>query len=192
MESLFWVLVHTCLTGTGPGLNQRRLEELKRYSTSFYTGLYDVVVNYFDGSHSRLQRKKEYLVDCPELLKGIVKHFHPAYSALKPIICKWWFILTLGYKYRGNEFYNIHSHIHHILQDAIATIGLESADAEQLRNECKQHCLETLNNGPATATPGTPKGATPDSVIATDHQAVSPISSSSSEDTRAQKRQRMD
>ncbi|KAG6852198.1 hypothetical protein C0991_002147, partial [Blastosporella zonata] len=67
---------------------------------------------------------------------------------------KWLDILILGYKYRGDEFYNIHSHIVRILEEAIVTAEQEEMKSDKLlrrkeklqkdRKRRKQYHLNTF------------------------------------------------
>ncbi|KAG6827040.1 hypothetical protein H0H87_005726 [Tephrocybe sp. NHM501043] len=103
METLFWVLVETCLT--------RSWILTLKHTTTIHTV---AVFIYFDATELQLQVSKRDVVASPKKLEG------SSFAALKPLVRKWWSILLLGYKYRGDEFHNIHGHIRHILLEALA------------------------------------------------------------------------
>ncbi|KAG6863623.1 hypothetical protein C0991_004580 [Blastosporella zonata] len=156
MESIFWVLVHTCITRKGPGLGQMRHEELDPNSASYNRKLRKTVFEYFYSSDKlEVGMSKEDLFRNPYSFKTkFLPHFHPTYNCLGDLAEKWLHILVLGYKYRGHEFYNIHSHIRRILQQALTTAKQEeeSSGALQCRKEeiqCqrkvqRQHLLDTF------------------------------------------------
>ncbi|KNZ71924.1 hypothetical protein J132_05198 [Termitomyces sp. J132] len=124
VESLLWVLVRFCLTRKGPGINMRREDELDKQSPSYNRELRDTVVALFEGSDEVLKKKKSSLHGDWESFEGeVVAHFHPYFEPLKPYVRRWWTTLILGYKYRAEEFYNIHDHIIRILDEAIKEIG---------------------------------------------------------------------
>ncbi|KAG6851740.1 hypothetical protein C0991_006590 [Blastosporella zonata] len=129
MESLFWVLIHTCITREGPGFAQKRAEDFKSNAS-----LRETVVKYFDApSEGTLKDSKRDLFLRPSTFTtSILNHFHPSYDCLKDLAQKWLDILILGYKYRGDEFYNIHSHIVRILEEARVTAEQEEMNSDEL------------------------------------------------------------
>ncbi|KAG6880486.1 hypothetical protein C0995_006516, partial [Termitomyces sp. Mi166 len=118
VESLFWVLVNLCLTRKGPGAEMRR-EELDNDSPS-HTRLREIVDELFESKNDEtLKEAKKSRHEQWELFGDeVVAYFHPYFEPLKPYVLKWWNTLILGYRFRGEEFYNIHNHILRILKDA--------------------------------------------------------------------------
>ncbi|KAG6851754.1 hypothetical protein C0991_006443 [Blastosporella zonata] len=129
MESLFWVLIHTCITRKGPGIDQKRAEDLKSTDS-----LRETVVKYFDAPREGTleDSKRDLLLRPSTFTTSILNHFHPRYDCLKDLAQKWLDILILGYKYRGDEFYNIHSHIVRILEEARVTAEQEEMNSDEL------------------------------------------------------------
>ncbi|KAG6907584.1 hypothetical protein DXG01_008341 [Tephrocybe rancida] len=164
MESFLWVLVHICMTRNGPGIGMRR-PELDKNSESFSLDLQDAIVSYFDGGETKLIDTKSYLLRIPETFESaIIAHFDPYFEPLKELVRKWWDILILGYRYRADEYYNIHSHIIRIIDEALGTIlGPSTEDtAKELerRKARRQRYLDTFKPRPAdpsgTTLPGSP------------------------------------
>ncbi|KAH0580066.1 hypothetical protein H2248_002880 [Termitomyces sp. 'cryptogamus'] len=124
VESLLWVLVRLCITRKGPGINMRREDELDKKSPSYNKDLREAVVALFEGADEVLKKKKSSLHGDWESFEGeVIAHFHPYFEPLKPYVRRWWTTLILGYKYRAEEFYDIHDHIIRILDEAIQEIG---------------------------------------------------------------------
>ncbi|KAG6889541.1 hypothetical protein C0992_004801 [Termitomyces sp. T32_za158] len=135
VESLLWVLVRLCLTQRGPGIDMRR-KELDEHSPDYNHQLKKVVVGLFEGSASQVKETKVKLVRNPDLTvfqNEVVAYFHPYFEPLKPYVCQWWAILLLGYRYRGEEFYNIHDHIIRLLDKAITEIGKDVSEDDKDR-----------------------------------------------------------
>ncbi|KAG6806574.1 hypothetical protein H0H92_010777, partial [Tricholoma furcatifolium] len=126
MESLFWVLVYLCMTRRGPGMDMRR-DELRDPNVD----LSRAVDQYFDGDSQTLRRRKGGLLKHPELIEEeIIKHFHPYFDGLKPLVRKWWKILNLGYRYRAKEFYNIHAYLIRTINEAVASLPQETNQSD--------------------------------------------------------------
>ncbi|KAG6886785.1 hypothetical protein C0995_004755, partial [Termitomyces sp. Mi166 len=123
VESLLWVLVYLCLTRKGPGAEMRR-EELDKESPS-HEGLRKIVDDLFESDNSETLKEAKISRHERSQLFGeeVVAYFHPYFEPLKPYVLKWWNTLILGYRFRGEEFYNIHDYILRILNEAIDKIG---------------------------------------------------------------------
>ncbi|KAG6908719.1 hypothetical protein DXG01_003564 [Tephrocybe rancida] len=150
IESLLWVLVQMCMTHKGPGIDMKRLE-LDKHSESYSPDLRQAIVSYFDGEESILRASKRSLLSCPSRFESeIIAHFHPYFDPLKELVRQWWSLLILGYKHRGIEFYNIHSHIIRIIDKALSSIPIPDTPNEdtvkelERRAECRRRHLDTF------------------------------------------------
>ncbi|KAF5376752.1 hypothetical protein D9615_007829 [Tricholomella constricta] len=147
LESFLWVLVHICLTRKGPGINMVR-DELTSDTGPWQ--LRDIIRNYFDADEHTLKEKKRGLFQTPKTFEtNIIAYFHPYFDSLKPLVRKWWARLCLAYRYHGNEYYHIHSHILRILNDALPTIPRSDNDPDTVaeirrRKEHHQRSLEMI------------------------------------------------
>ncbi|KAG6886491.1 hypothetical protein C0992_003728 [Termitomyces sp. T32_za158] len=144
IESLIWVLIYLCITRKGPGLQMRR-NELDNTSPDYDEELEKVVLNLFEGNASQVKETKFSLARNPDLIafeKQVVAYFHPYFEPLKPYVCQWWAILLLGYRYRGEEFYNIHDHIIRLLDKAITKIGQDVTEDGQAQLESRKKYKE--------------------------------------------------
>ncbi|KAG6871966.1 hypothetical protein C0995_014424, partial [Termitomyces sp. Mi166 len=165
VESLLWVLVCLCLTRKGPGLGMRREEELDKESPVYNEELRCIVKKLFEGPDEELEETKISLHhQWTSFEEEVVVHFHPYFKPLKPYVLKWWNTLILGYRFRGEEFYNIHDYILRILNEAIDKIGNSATeDGEDTlaqveiarRKEHKEKRLATFKPQ-GTATSATP------------------------------------
>ncbi len=132
MESFFWVLVHICITRSGPDA-QRRAEldgEAKDHPK-----LHLVVYCLFDGDRDVLVFNKRKLFKAPNDFKEfIIPHFHPYFEKLQPFMQEWFDLLVLAYRYvEGYEYHNIHRRVQDILDRALAIMPLEEADSSEGR-----------------------------------------------------------
>ncbi|KAG6823382.1 hypothetical protein H0H92_010430 [Tricholoma furcatifolium] len=140
MESLFWVLVYLCMTRRGPGMDMRR-DELRDPNVD----LSRAVDQYFDGDSQTLRRRKGGLLKHPELIEEeIIKHFHPYFDGLKPLVRKWWKILNLGYRYRAKEFYNIHAYLIRTINEAVASLPQETNQSDTDRELARRLKSKTM------------------------------------------------
>ncbi|KAG6895546.1 hypothetical protein C0992_000685 [Termitomyces sp. T32_za158] len=132
VESLFWVLIRLCLTRKGPGLNMRR-EELDKTSSNLQ--LRDLISCLFDGNEVKLKKMKMDLHAQANLFKDqVIIHFHDFFKCLEPYVLRWWNTLILGYRYKAEEYYNIHHHILDIIKEAINDIEIR-AENEKAKQE---------------------------------------------------------
>ncbi|KAG6908725.1 hypothetical protein DXG01_003570 [Tephrocybe rancida] len=178
IESFLWVLVHICMTRKGPGINMKR-PELDESSENYDSTLRNAIVSYFDGDGDLLKNSKASLLRNPEKFEDeILIHFDSYFEPLKPLVRQWWSILILGYKYRGNEYYNIHSHIIRIIGEALDTIPDTSAEdtTKELkrRKQRLRHYLNTFKPRPTDPSGSTPPSSPPPIVLTTppDHQVA--------------------
>ncbi|KAG6810393.1 hypothetical protein H0H93_015010, partial [Arthromyces matolae] len=182
LESFLWVLVRLCLTRSGPGMGMQREFVLDQRSAQYDQGLIDVVQKCFNGTEEEIKNyKRSFLSETNSALfeKNVVAHFHPYFEPLKPYVLKWWSILMLGYKYRGYEFYNIHSHIKSLLKQAIAKVQLDETEnseatiaAIKKMDEWKQRRLTTFSQYASDVTnPETPPFSPPPSFTTPTHRS---------------------
>ncbi|KAG6895443.1 hypothetical protein C0993_009576 [Termitomyces sp. T159_Od127] len=165
VESLLWVLVRLCLTRKGPGVNMRR-DELDEDSLMYDHQLKEVVNCLFEGSDVEVKDNKVKLVQNSDLAvfeKRVVVHFHPYFEPLKPYVRQWWATLLLGYRHRGEEFYNIHDHILRILDKAIIEISRDTVEDDKAkqaeldrRRLHKERRLATFRPRDLTTPPSSP------------------------------------
>ncbi|KAG6908722.1 hypothetical protein DXG01_003567 [Tephrocybe rancida] len=173
IESFLWALVHICMTRKGPGINMKR-PELDESSENYDPTLRHAIVSYFDGDENMLRNLKVSLLRHPEKFEDeILVHFDSYFMPLKPLVRQWWSILILGYKYRGNEYYNIHSHITPL--DTIPNTSTEDTAKELKRRKQRlRHYLNTFSPRPTDPSGSTPPSSPPPFVLTTplDHQVA--------------------
>ncbi|KAG6821962.1 hypothetical protein H0H92_015895 [Tricholoma furcatifolium] len=114
------------MTRKGPGMGMRR-DELN--VTNPDVDLSRALFQYFDRNDHALISKKGGLFRRPQLIEEeIIKYFHPYFDGLTPLVRKWWKILIIGYRYRAKEFYNIHAYLIRTINEAIASLHLDTTN----------------------------------------------------------------
>ncbi|KAF9000920.1 hypothetical protein BDZ89DRAFT_1147122 [Hymenopellis radicata] len=128
IESFFWVLIHICLTRSGP--NAQRRAELD--DSKDHPQLHLVVYCFFDGDQDLLAFNKKKLLKTPDdFEKYIIPHFHPYFDELKPFMQEWFSLLVLAYQYvEGYEYHNIHRRVQDILDRALVSMTPEERDSD--------------------------------------------------------------
>ncbi|KAG6908724.1 hypothetical protein DXG01_003569 [Tephrocybe rancida] len=171
VESLLWVLVHLCMTRKGPGIHMKR-PELDDSSANYDSSLRDAILRYFEGNERLLKESKFYLLINPDTFENkIIAHFHTYFEPLKQLARQWWAILILGYMYRGNEYYNIHSHIICRIGKTLDTIP--DAPTEDTTKELKRReerpwqYMDTFKPRPEDPSAATPSRSSTPAVLAT-------------------------
>ncbi|KAG6881628.1 hypothetical protein C0993_000731 [Termitomyces sp. T159_Od127] len=158
VESLLWVLVRLCLIRNGPGINTRR-EELDKNSPLFVPKLQHLILRLFKGSVEEIETAKTDLhSQWLSFEEKVIVHFHPYFDPLKPLVLRWWNTLIIGYRYRADKFYNIHSHILRIIDDAIDRIKTVPDDYEAKQAELDRR-KQRKENRLATYRPPGPNDA---------------------------------
>ncbi|KAF8919368.1 hypothetical protein CPB85DRAFT_1429982 [Mucidula mucida] len=129
MESFFWVLIHICLTRSGPDAQQRA--ELDGDNKD-HQQLRFIVHCFFSCNEDDLAFNKRKLFKAPDdFEKVIIPHFHPYFDELKPFMREWFSLLVLAYDYlEGYEYHNIHRRVLDILDRALASMTLEERDSD--------------------------------------------------------------
>ncbi|KAF8889477.1 hypothetical protein CPB85DRAFT_275757 [Mucidula mucida] len=129
MESFFWVLIHICLTRSGPDAQQR--VELDGDNKD-HQQLCFIVHCFFSCTENDLAFNKRKLFKAPDdFEKVIIPHFHPYFDELKPFMREWFSLLVLAYDYlEGYEYHNIHRRVLDILDRALASMTLEERDSD--------------------------------------------------------------
>ncbi|KAG6874449.1 hypothetical protein C0993_000510 [Termitomyces sp. T159_Od127] len=143
-----------------------RREELDQSSPSYDHQINEIVDRLFEGSDDKVKENKVELILNPDpafFEKRVVVHFHPYFEPLKPYVRQWWATLLLGYRYRGEEFYNIHDHILRILDKAIIKISQDTVEDDQAkqaeldrRRLHKERRLATFRPQYSTTPPSSP------------------------------------
>jgi hypothetical protein len=100
LESFFWVLTYLCLTRQGPG--GRRRDELMPQQSRLPEN--EPIVRPFfcffgDEDIGNMAKNKRKLFQLDDYKEYVLKHTHPYFLPLEPLLLKWWKILRLGYKY---------------------------------------------------------------------------------------------
>ncbi|KAF9008179.1 hypothetical protein BDZ89DRAFT_1079105 [Hymenopellis radicata] len=124
IESFFWVLIHICLTRSGPDAQRRA--ELDGDSKD-HPQLHLVVYCFFGGNQDVLAFNKKKLFRAPDNFEEyIIPHFHPYFDELKSFMREWFSLLVLAYQYvEGYEYHNIHRRVQDILDHALASMTQE-------------------------------------------------------------------
>lgn len=127
LEALFWCMSYICVTREGPG--RRRREELQpEYIKTHSDANMDLRrINYcFFASDEEdfLAYNKSSLFQEDEYEQYILRHFHPYFEPLKPLMMRWWRILLTAYQFP--VFEATHRWILDALDETLR--GLESQD----------------------------------------------------------------
>ncbi len=143
IESFFWVLVHICITRSGPDAQRRA--ELEGDGKD-HPELHLVVYCLFDGDQNVLAFNKKKLFRAPDDFENlIVPHFHPYFIVLKPCMQEWFRLLVLAYQYvEGYEYHNIHRRVLDILDRALAIMPLEKSDLSEGRTAVREERRDSL------------------------------------------------
>ncbi|CDO70324.1 hypothetical protein BN946_scf184843.g13 [Trametes cinnabarina] len=112
MESLSsGVLLHLCMTHSGPG-DARRAElvgepdpdndavdapELRRIVYCFFEGPLEVIA----------WNKREAFRDCESFEPLVLRHIHPYFEPLRPLLRRWWELLLLAYGFEGGALHEL-------------------------------------------------------------------------------------
>ncbi|KAF8918249.1 hypothetical protein CPB85DRAFT_1558476 [Mucidula mucida] len=126
IESFLWILVHICLTRSGPS-GARRAE-----LTEHGNVLRKVVYRVFNSDNATLALNKHRLFAIPsDFEKDIIGNFHPYFHPLKPLVREWLGLLRLAYTHRElYEYHTLHRRVIAMLEKAV----------EQYLSKRMRHC----------------------------------------------------
>lgn len=139
IESFFWVVIHICLTRSGPG--QCR-EELTGDSED-HKALHFLIYCFFDGPPTVLGPNKHLLFAWPDDFEAyIIPNFHPYFDELELFMQEWFSLLVLAYTHvEGYEYHNIHNRVIDILDRALTSMMPEELDCDVGRKAViKERC----------------------------------------------------
>ncbi|KAL1661929.1 hypothetical protein GGF50DRAFT_129122 [Schizophyllum commune] len=138
MESFFWTLLYLCITRSGPGGNRR--EELDgdipddAPSVEDVAELRRIVFCFFGDETETIAMNKAQLFSEPELFEeGVLRHVHPYFEPLKPLLRQWWDLLLLAYEFEGYEYHGIHKFVIALLEKALRDIPAEDSSEDKKR-----------------------------------------------------------
>ncbi|OSD08224.1 hypothetical protein PYCCODRAFT_1462501 [Trametes coccinea BRFM310] len=141
MESFFWVLLYLCMTRSGPGGVRREelIGELDAVPAEIEE-LRTIVYCFFDGSLERIARnKKQAFEDYKSFEPLVLRHIHPYFEPLRPLLRRWWELLLLAYEFEGYEYHNIHALVIELLERALKELGTEDlSDDQQHQQDAKR------------------------------------------------------
>ncbi|OSD08234.1 hypothetical protein PYCCODRAFT_1357249 [Trametes coccinea BRFM310] len=141
MESCFWVLLYLCMTRSGPGGVRREelVSELDAVPAEIEE-LRTIVYCFFDGSLERIARnKKQAFEDYKSFEPLVLRHIHPYFEPLRPLLRRWWELLLLAYEFEGYEYHNIHALVIELLERALKELGTEDlSDDQQHQQDAKR------------------------------------------------------
>ncbi|KAF8882633.1 hypothetical protein CPB85DRAFT_1397149 [Mucidula mucida] len=136
IESFLWILVHICLTRSGPS-GARRAE-----LTEHGNVLRKVVYRVFNSDNATLALNKHRLFAIPsDFEKDIIGNFHPYFHPLKPLVREWLGLLRLAYTHRElYEYHTLHRRVIAMLEKAVEMLPTEDDDivAEILEKRRKE------------------------------------------------------
>ncbi|KAI9065058.1 hypothetical protein FKP32DRAFT_1602608 [Trametes sanguinea] len=145
MESFFWVLLYLCMTCSGPGGVRREelvgeLDAELDADSAEVLELRTIVYCFFDGSLERIARNKKRAFENHQSFEPLVlRHVHPYFEPLKPLLRRWWELLLLAYEFEGYEYHSIHALVIELLERALKELGTEDlSDEEQQQQDAKQ------------------------------------------------------
>ena len=133
MESLLWVFIYICLTRDGKnGVTCRQelqpVPGVDNHLTKLVRTLFEQ-----GNAKERLQCLKT-----PANFEDILKHVHPYFNCLKPLLLKLRWALYFAHRYEGVEHYSIHKVILSILDETIAELRQERNDMQSDVLEAKR------------------------------------------------------
>ena len=138
MESFFWTLLYLCITRSGPGDNRR--EELDgdlpadSPNAEEVAELRRIVFCFFGDETETIAMNKAQLFSEPELFEeGLLRHVHPYFEPLKPLLRQWWDLLLLAYEFEGYEWHGIHTFVIGLLEQALRDLPAENSPEDEER-----------------------------------------------------------
>ncbi len=136
------MLVHICLTRSGPGQRRKELDG----DSGDHKVLQFIIYCFFDAKPVDLGANKKLLFDRPEDFEGtIIQNFHPYFDELKPFMREWFSLLVLAYQYiEGYEYHDIHRRVLDILDRALALMPLEKSDSDEGREAVFEERRDSL------------------------------------------------
>ncbi|CDO77532.1 hypothetical protein BN946_scf184912.g31 [Trametes cinnabarina] len=127
IESFFWVLLHLCMTRSGPGGARREelVGELNPDTDSAdVLELRRIVYCFFDGPLEIIAwNKKEVFKDWKNFEPLVLRHIHPYFEPLRSLLRRWWELLLLAYEFEGYEYHNIHTFVIELVERALKELG---------------------------------------------------------------------
>lgn len=138
MESFFWTLLYLCITRPGPGGDRR--EELDgdipddAPSVEDVAELRRIVFCFFGDETEKIAMNKAQLFSEPELFEeGVLRHIHPYFEPLKPLLRQWWDLLLLAHEFEGYEYHGIHKFVIALLEKALQELPAENSPEDEER-----------------------------------------------------------
>ncbi|KAL1681411.1 hypothetical protein EV122DRAFT_275152 [Schizophyllum commune] len=138
MESFFWSLLYLCVTRSGPGGDKR--EELDgdvpddSPNAEEVAGLRRIVFCFFGDETETIALNKAQLFDEPDLFEeSVLRHIHPYFEPLKPLLRQWWDLLLLAYEFEGYEYHGIHKFVIALLEKALQKLPAENSPEDEER-----------------------------------------------------------
>ncbi|KAL1707693.1 hypothetical protein EV121DRAFT_277882 [Schizophyllum commune] len=132
MESFFWTLLYLCITRSGPGGDRR--EELEgdilddAPSVEDVAELRRIVFCFFGDETETIAMNKAQLFGEPDLFEtDVLRHAHPYFEPLKPLLRQWWDLLLLAYEFEGYEWHGIHKFVIGLLEQALRDLPAEDS-----------------------------------------------------------------
>ncbi|OSD08223.1 hypothetical protein PYCCODRAFT_1472904 [Trametes coccinea BRFM310] len=134
MESFFWVLLYLSMTHSGPGGVRREelVGELDADSSEVFE-LRTICHCFFDGPLEKIAwNKREPFRDYKSFEPLVLRHVHPYFEPLRPLLRRWWELLLLSYEFEGWEYYHNHVLVIELLERALEELEtVEASKAEQ-------------------------------------------------------------
>ncbi|KAL7283858.1 hypothetical protein ACG7TL_003298 [Trametes sanguinea] len=141
MESFFWVLLYLSMTHSGPG-GVRREELVGELGADSSEGfeLRTICPCFFDGPLEKIAwNKREAFRDYKSFESLVLRHVHPYFEPLRPLLRRWWELLLLAYEFEGWEYHHNHDLVIELLERALEELGtVESSDDEQHQQDAQQ------------------------------------------------------
>ena len=77
---------------------------------------------------------KAQLFSEPELFEeGLLRHVHPYFEPLKPLLRQWWDLLLLAYEFEGYEYQGIHKFVIALLEKALRDLPPDESSEDKER-----------------------------------------------------------
>ncbi|KAL1728940.1 hypothetical protein EV714DRAFT_214004 [Schizophyllum commune] len=139
MESFFWTLLYFCITRSGPGGDRR--EELSgdipvdSPNAEDVAELRRIVFCFFGDETETIAMNKAQLFGEPELFeRGVLRHVHPYFEPLKPLLRQWWDLLLLAHEFEGYEYHGIHKFVIGLLEKALRELPSSESPEDMERS----------------------------------------------------------
>ncbi|OSD08219.1 hypothetical protein PYCCODRAFT_1462498 [Trametes coccinea BRFM310] len=141
MESFYWVLLYLSMTHSGPGGVRREelVGELDADSSEAFE-LRTICHCFFDGPLEKIAwNKREAFRDYKSFEPLVLRHAHPYFEPLRPLLRRWWELLLLAYEFEGWEYHHNYGLVIKLLERALEEPeNVESSDDEQHQQDAQQ------------------------------------------------------